>query len=85
MSFVLFLRGFIGALVVFAIATYAATHSLWTTVINSVICAVIIQVGYFAAVLLMVWRSPARDKVGDVVARKEPVQAAAKKDRQAAR
>jgi exopolysaccharide production repressor protein len=85
MSFVLFLRGFIGVLLVFAIATYVATHSLWTTVINTVICAVIIQVGYFAAVLLMVSRSPGRDKVGDVVTRKEPAQAAAKKDRQAAR
>jgi exopolysaccharide production repressor protein len=85
MSFVLFLRGFIGVLVVFAIATYAATQSLWTTFLHTVICAVVIQIGYFAAVLLLVWRSPGRGRTGDLAIRKESAQAAAKKDRQAAR
>jgi exopolysaccharide production repressor protein len=85
MSFVLFLRGFIGVLVVFAVATYAATQSLWTTFLHTLICAVVIQIGYFAAVLLLVWRSPGRGRAGDLAIRKEPAQAAAKKDRQAAR
>ncbi len=60
MSFVLFLRGFILVLAVFAVTTYAITGSLWTTLIQTVVCAVLIQVGYFAAVLFMVWRSPAK-------------------------
>lgn len=84
MSFVLFLRGFIGALVVFAIVTYVATQSWWTTLVNTAICAVIIQVGYFVAILAMVWRSTARGKAGDTV-RKDPAPAAAKKDRQVLR
>jgi len=85
MSFVLFLRGFIGVLVVFAIVTYSVTQSLWTTFINTIICAVIIQIGYFLAILVLVWRSPDRGRVGDVAVRKEPAQATAKKDREAAR
>ena len=83
MSFILFLRGFLGVLVTFAVVTYLATHSLWTTLINTAICAVIIQVGYFVAVLAMIWRSD-RGKAGET-ARKEPVSAAAKKDRQVMR
>jgi exopolysaccharide production repressor protein len=84
MSFVLFLRGFIGVLIVFAIVTYVATQSLWTTVINTAICAVIIQAGYFVAVLVMVWRSPERGAVREPT-RKETAPAAAKKDRHAVR
>lgn len=57
MSFLLFLRGFIGVLVAFAVASYAITQSAWTTFIQTLICAIIIQVGYFMAVLFMVWRS----------------------------
>lgn len=84
MSFALFLRGFIGVLVVFAITTYVATQSVWTTFLHTVICAVIIQAGYFVAVLAMVWRSPGHRKAGDA-ARKESAKAPAKKDRQAVR
>jgi hypothetical protein len=54
MSFLLFLRGFIGVLVVFAVASYLFTHSLWTTFVQTLICAVLIQVGYFIAVLFLV-------------------------------
>lgn len=57
MSFLLFLRGLIGVLVVFAIVTYLMTHSLWTTFIQTAICGVLIQIGYFVAVLFLVWRS----------------------------
>ena len=59
----LFLRGFVGVLVVFAIATYAFTQSAWTTFIQTVICAVLIQIGYFVAVLFLVWR-PAAKRTG---------------------
>jgi exopolysaccharide production repressor protein len=57
MSFTLFLRGLLATLVVFAIATYALTQSVWTTVINTAICAVLIQAGYFLAVLFLVARN----------------------------
>ena len=84
MSFVLFLRGFLGALAAFAIVTYIATQSWRTTLINTVICAVVIQVGYFAAVLAMVWRASARSKAADP-ARKDNAPAPVKKDRPAIR
>lgn len=84
MSFVLFLRGFIGVVAVFAIVTYVATQSLWTTLINTAICAVIIQAGYFLVVLAMIWRSPKPGTVREP-ARGEPSRATAKKDRHAVR
>ena len=59
MSLPVFLRGFVILLVVFAIATYAITGSAWATFIDTVICAVLVQVAYFAVVLFMVWRTPA--------------------------
>jgi len=62
MSFLVFLRGLVGVLLVVAIATYAITQSLWTTFVYTLICAALIQVGYFAAILFLVWR-PA-DKPG---------------------
>jgi exopolysaccharide production repressor protein len=84
MSFVLFLRGFIGALAAFAVVTYVVTQSLWTTLINTAICAVIIQAGYFAAIVAMVRRSPESSKAAEP-ARKEPTPAPAKKDQQPVR
>lgn len=65
MSFLLFLRGFVISLIAFAVANYAITQSLRTTVVNTVICAVLIQLGYFVAILFMVWRSGAPGKRGD--------------------
>src|SRR5690242_13031573 len=50
MSFLLFLRGLIGVLLAFAIVTYLMTQSLWTTFVHTVICGVLIQIGYFVAV-----------------------------------
>ena len=80
MSFLLFLRGLIGVLVVFAIATYAITQSAWTTFINTLICAVIIQVGYFIAILFMVGRTKPAARSAEAVARNEIVPAAAKEN-----
>ena len=62
MSFKLFLRGFLITLVAFAAATYILTQSVWTTVINTAICAVLIQAGYFVAVLFLVARTRAEEK-----------------------
>ncbi|MEZ2218446.1 exopolysaccharide production repressor protein [Rhizobium sp. RCC_161_2] len=45
-----------GTLAVFAIATYFLTHSLSITLIETVICAVLLQIGYFAGVLFLVWK-----------------------------
>ncbi|MET3793699.1 exopolysaccharide production repressor protein [Aquamicrobium terrae] len=64
MSFPLFLRGFLIALGMFAIVNYAITQSLWTTFLSTVICAVLIQIGYFVAILFMVWRSGAPGERG---------------------
>ena len=62
MSFTLFLRGLVVVLLVFAITTYLITGSMWSTFIQTVICAILVQVGYFAAVLFLVWRSGRRLK-----------------------
>jgi len=58
MSFLLFFRGLLVALAVFGVVTYLVTDSIWTTLIQTAICAVLVQLGYFAAVLYMVWRGP---------------------------
>lgn len=62
MSLPRFLLGMLGVLVVFAVATYVATQSIWTTFIQTLLCAVLIQLGYFAAVLFMVWRGKDREQ-----------------------
>lgn len=52
----------LGTLVVFAIATYFLTNSLSTTLIETAICAVLLQIGYFLGVLYLVWKErKARD------------------------
>lgn len=71
MSLPRFLLGMLGVLFVFAVATYFATQSVWTTLIQTLLCAVLIQIGYFAAVLFMVWRS--KDRKQDEASR-TPVQ-----------
>ena len=60
MSLPVFLRGLILLLCAFAVATYLITGSALTTLINTVICAVLVQAGYFAIVLYLVWRTPRR-------------------------
>src|ERR1700712_1548636 len=44
----------IGTLAVFAIATYFLSHSLTTALVETAICAVLLQIGYFAGVLFLV-------------------------------
>ncbi|MDK4740198.1 exopolysaccharide production repressor protein [Rhizobium sp. LEGMi198b] len=46
----------LGALAVFAIATYFLTHSFSTTLVETVICAVLLQIGYFIGILFLVWK-----------------------------
>jgi exopolysaccharide production repressor protein len=76
MSLLLFLRGLIGVLVVFAITTYVVTQSVWTTFVQTVICAILLQVGYFAAVLFMVWRSNGRKSAAEEARTSDPAQTA---------
>lgn len=83
MPFLLFLRGLAGVLIVFAIANYVITQSLWTTLINTVICAVLIQVGYFIAVLFLVWRAGERGKHAENTPRAERVPIGNKEGKQA--
>ena len=45
------------ALAAFAIVTYLSTGSLTKTLVQTVVCAVLIQIGYFFAVLLLAWRT----------------------------
>jgi len=44
----------IGALSVFAIVTLILTGSAWTTAWQTLVCAVLLQAGYFVAVLVLV-------------------------------
>lgn len=46
----------IAVLVAFAVAAYLMSGSIFTTVIQTIICAVIIQVGYFVCILYLVRR-----------------------------
>ncbi|MDK1374658.1 MULTISPECIES: exopolysaccharide production repressor protein [unclassified Sinorhizobium] len=50
------LASMIGALVAFAIATYLLNGSLVSTAIQTLLCAVLLQVGYFIAVVFLVWK-----------------------------
>lgn len=45
------------ALVAFAVVTYISTGSLATTALQTFLCAVLIQIGYFLATLYLVWRT----------------------------
>ncbi|MER8486486.1 exopolysaccharide production repressor protein [Mesorhizobium sp. M1322] len=63
MSFLLFLRGFIIVLLAFAISIYLLTDSLWGTFVQTLICGILIQIGYFVAVMLLVWRSVSKESV----------------------
>ena len=63
MSFLPFLRGLIIVLLAFAISTYLLTDSLWGTFVQTLICGILIQIGYFVAVMLLVWRSVSKKSV----------------------
>ena len=58
MSLQVFLRGLIILLVVFMGVTYLTTGSARTTLVNTMICAGLVQIGYFVVVVFMVWRTP---------------------------
>ena len=80
MSLPLFIRGLVGVLLVFAVTTYLITGSLWTTFIQTVICSILVQVGYFVAVLFLVWRSAGAEKKGAITAKGETGQSLSKEE-----
>ena len=85
MSFPLFLRGFVGLLLVFAATTYLITGSAWTTFTETLVVAVLVQVGYFAAVLFLVWRAAKMQKSDAGAAASETVQPLPKDEQAAAK
>lgn len=51
-----FIVGMTSVLVVFAVTTYFMTHSLVDTLVQTIICAILIQAGYFVTILFLVRR-----------------------------
>lgn len=60
MRFPNFLIGMLGVLVAFAITTYVITQSFGAMIVQTLICAVVIQIGYFLAVVFLVAREKPR-------------------------
>ncbi len=58
------------ALVAFAVVTYLATGSFATTAIQTLVCAVLIQLGYFATMLYLV-RQEAKARKSELDGRQE--------------
>lgn len=54
----------LGVLIVFAIATYALTGSIGTTLWQTGVSAVLLQVGYFVGVLILVARAERSKRTG---------------------
>ncbi|PTM97154.1 exopolysaccharide production repressor protein [Mycoplana dimorpha] len=50
----------IGALLVFAAATYGLTGSPAETLVKTLVCAILLQIGYFAGVVFLVWKEVQR-------------------------
>ncbi|WP_275789072.1 exopolysaccharide production repressor protein [Pararhizobium gei] len=44
----------LGALVAFAVVTFLLTGSVWTTAWQTIACAILLQLGYFVAILFVV-------------------------------
>lgn len=60
-----FFLSMVFALAAFAVVTYLSSGSLATTAIQTLICAVLIQIGYFVALLFLVRRT-ARARKADL-------------------
>ncbi len=55
-----FMLGMLAVLLAFAIVTFFLTGAFWATVVQTIVCAVLIQAGYFIVILFMVSRSEKR-------------------------
>jgi exopolysaccharide production repressor protein len=76
MSLPVFLRSLILLLLTFAVSTYLVTGSIWTTFINTVICAILVQIGYVVCHFAVV-RTPRAPKVETAAGKRGAVQGAA--------
>lgn len=70
----------IGALSIFAIVTFILTGSAWTTAWQTLVCAVLVQAGYFIAVLVLVAKE-GRDR-RSAAQRQSPVSTSASDDKE---
>lgn len=52
------------ALLIFAGVSFFLTQSLWAVLIQTVVAAILLQVGYFGGVLFLVWKT-ARERNTD--------------------
>ncbi len=50
----------LGTLAVFAVAAYVMSGSFWTAFIETVLCALILQIGYFIGIVYLVRREKAQ-------------------------
>lgn len=58
MSLPRFVLGFLATLLAFAATSFFLTGSVWKTFLGTLLCALVIQVGYFLIVLFFVLRNP---------------------------
>ncbi|MES5097965.1 exopolysaccharide production repressor protein [Agrobacterium sp. BA1120] len=65
------------ALLVFAVATYFIHGSFYTTLLQTLLCLVIIQVGYFIGILVLVARE--KKQMRDALAFQKDIPAAPEK------
>ncbi|MBB3316930.1 MULTISPECIES: exopolysaccharide production repressor protein [unclassified Rhizobium] len=61
----------LGALAVFAVATYWLSGSLTGTAVKTAISAVLLQIGYFGGVLYLVWKESRSRTIRPSVRREE--------------
>jgi exopolysaccharide production repressor protein len=45
------------ALLIFAGVSFFLTQSVWTVLIQTVVAAILLQIGYFGGVLFLVWKA----------------------------
>jgi len=72
-----FVLGMLGVLLAFALITFYLSGAFWTTVLQTLVCAVLIQAGYFMVVLFLVSRNKAPQN--DRAPLRERAEAAAEK------
>ncbi|MFC0804844.1 exopolysaccharide production repressor protein [Ensifer sp. P24N7] len=49
-----------------ALSVYFASHSIRTVVVTTLACSLLLQVGYFASVLFLIWRSSRASRAGQM-------------------
>ncbi|QND69662.1 exopolysaccharide repressor protein (plasmid) [Mesorhizobium loti] len=64
MPFRIFCAVFVLVLCGNAVTVYFASHSIRLAVVTTLACSLLLQVGYFASVLFLVWRSGCASRAG---------------------